>query len=280
MTVKAMAVEGGGQAAQALSEVMTPERRRRKPKMPDNLRPFVQQARARTIKRPNSPGVAVEETGGGGHRLAAPHCDEEAWEVQICDAFGTRSHSTYRVFLSQLAGLCERRPSPDGHWRPSERELNAAVNIVSGVRPQNEVEAALAAQMVAVHFMQMKTSAEAMRSGCQDERLISIAGKLARTYAIQCESMTKLKGKVARQRITVRYERHDHQHVHVEGPGGGDSGGQPDGLTDDAAAREHARRPALPSPDSAWDTVPGNGGEREGALSLPRRGARGRRAKG
>ena len=92
----------------------------------------------------------------------------------------------------------------------------AAVQVVRSVRPRNEAQACLAAQMVAVHLMQMKLSAQALNRGHPEPRSCAIAGKLARTYAIQLETMAKLKGKGTRQRITVRKtSTHEHKHIHL-----------------------------------------------------------------
>lgn len=50
--------------------------------------------------------------------------------------------------------------------------------------------------MVAVHLMQMKLSGQALNGGNPEPRSCAIAGKLARTYAMQLETMAKLKGVV------------------------------------------------------------------------------------
>ncbi len=115
-------------------------------------------------------------------------------------------------------------------------------------------EAALAAQMVAVHWMQMRLAARALNQGYMIlEKEAALAGKLARTYAIQLEALAKLKGKrrVTRQSIKVSRETHHHQHIHVH-RGTGENDGQP-----------HARNTytpdqctALPGPDSSRQVMP------------------------
>jgi len=45
--------------------------------------------------------------------------------------------------------------------------------------------------------------------------MTSIAGKLVRTFVMQTDALARLKGRTGKQTIKVRYERHDHQHVHV-----------------------------------------------------------------
>jgi hypothetical protein len=166
-----------------------------------------------------------------------------------------------------------------GERYPSELELNAALNIVSGVRPRNEMEAALAAQMVAIHFMTMKVSGQALGQNWIDPRSTAIAGKLARTFAMQCDTLARLRGRVGKQTIKVRYERHDHRHVHVE-EGGAQNGTRAQASTcgtDGNAALEYQPSAALQGQDTAGDTVPGSGGSRESALSNARWGERVRR---
>lgn len=138
-----------------------------------------------------------------------------------------------------------------GNRYPSELELNAALNIVSGVRPRNEVEAALAAQMVAIHFMMMKLAGSSLTNGWIDPRNAAITGKLARTYAMQLDILGRLRGRVGKQTIRVRYERHEHRHVHV-GEGGLENGTQAQAPTcraDRNSARKPPRLPAMRSED-------------------------------
>jgi hypothetical protein len=220
------------------------------------MRSFIDQARERHWQRPPSPAVDVEP-GPDGYRLESPHRDHEAWAVQICDAFGTRSYSTFSVFLDQLAELCPTVRDDNGDRFPSDLHLNAALNIVSGIRPRNEMEAALAAQMVAVHFMTMKVANEALGHNWVDARNAAIAGKLARTFCMQTDTLARLRGRVGKQTIKVKYERHEHRHVHV-GEGGQEKGTQapaPIRTTDCVPALEHAPGATVQSQDTARDRV-------------------------
>jgi hypothetical protein len=130
--------------------------------------------------------------------------------------------------MIQLAELCSSDwNEAQKAWHPAEDELIAAVQIVRSTRPRNEAEACLAAQMVAVHLMQMKLSAQMLKNSWPEPRSCAIAGKLARTYAMQLETMAKLKGRGARQRITVRkFSKHEHKHIHLH-QGGAENGNQP-----------------------------------------------------
>lgn len=190
---------------------------KRKPSLPNANRPAIEEARKRHLARPLNPGVVVDY-GKAGYRLSAPHRDQEAWEVQILDAFGTRSVSAARVFLDQLAAICRPATNAAGQWAPNQVDLNAMVAMVNSVRPRNEIEAALAAQMAAMHILTARVLAEAASvEGWVSPDKAALASKLVRTFAQQCDTLNRLKGRVGRQSIKVKYERHEHQHVHVEG---------------------------------------------------------------
>jgi hypothetical protein len=142
------------------------------------------------------------------------------------------------------------------------------LNVVAGIKPKNEMEAALAAQMVAVHLMQMRLSARALSSGYVVAEDAAIAGKLARTFVMQIDALSKLKGKrSSKQTITVRQEKHvhHHQHVHIEG-GGSEIRTQPHEANQPRPAGD-CTRTALPGPDTSGNALPMC--RDEGPVTLP-----------
>jgi|GEM_PF-1153131 len=236
-------------------------RRKRRPRgrkqvpMPATLKPYTAKAKARLEKMPASPGIMLEPDPDGSGTFTSPHDDLEAWEIQIYSAFGTRSTSAMRTFVYQLRALCERDwHGPEKGWAPNERELNAAVNFVNSIQPKNEAQAALAAQMLAVHWMQMRMSAQALKNGAWiDHRDAAIAGKLARTFAMQMDTLARLQGKRQTARQTIRVKKELHQHVHYhDHRGAGERDGQSHAR--DAAAPDE--RAALPSENKGGDVVP------------------------
>lgn len=254
----------------------------KKPAMPANLEPAAAKARERHKKRHSNPGVAieVEKVTDNGYRLASPHIDTEAWQAMVCDALGTRSEATALIFLYQLTKLCQQNWHPDdenggGEWVPDECELNMILNMVGGIKPKNEMQAALAAQMVAVHLMAMKVAERCLRVyGCADGHLVAAASKLARTFAIQTEALAKLQGRrTSRQKITVSYERHEHKHVHMH-RGEEEFGSQPHAKEGDAPVT------SLLSNDTAGKVLPLSGSEGEASVPDARRRKRLRSAKG
>lgn len=251
-------------------------RRRRdeeKPPMPENLEPILARAEKRMPARILNPGVAVEveKPSSYAYRIVSPHSDGQAWFTMVMDAIGTGSASVADAFLYQLSELCAQRWHPaqaEGEVPercPDERELNMALAMVASQKPRNEMEAALAASMVAVHLLTMKTAAAALAPYTIDVRTAATAGKLARTFAILTEAMAKQKGRrTARQSIKVSHEKHihqhHHQHIHVD-QGSADFGGQPH-VSGDSGVQKYGRTaqpagcPALRSEDPAGNVLP------------------------
>ncbi|WP_125993388.1 hypothetical protein [Sphingomonas sp. S-NIH.Pt15_0812] len=241
--------------------------RRKVQKMPALLKPWAEKAKARMDKRPASPGVMMEPRGDlGDFQAVAPHDNHEVWSLQIHDAFGTRSPSTVAVFMDQLRSLCGQNWNDERKaWHPSETELNAALNFINSVQPRNEAEAALAAQMLAVHFMTMRMSSQALKTG--DAGMASIAAKLARTYAAQMDTLQQARGKrrSTRQHITVRHEKHIHTHQHqhlaawgyaVPEPAPSTLPGEHHGLAIEQRAEAVCSRPPVSGEDPVGQVVP------------------------
>ena len=154
--------------------------------------------------------------------------------------------------MTQLEALCspDRWDDDPKQWRLDEHEYNAALAIVNSVKPRNELEAAFAAQMVAVHLMTMQVAARAIKVR-YDTRSAAVAAKLARTFTMQLETLRAMrtKGRTARQSIKVTKETHQPIHYH-----------RGDNENDRQA---HGRAPeaidqcaALPSPDTIGRVVP------------------------
>src|SRR6476659_5070208 len=129
-----------------------------KPQMPAGMKELGEKAIGRHLKRSGTPPLKVTMENGRWW-FESPYAaeNEDHWVALLFDAFGTRSQATFRTFMCQLAELCSTDwNKAEEAWHPSEDELIAAVQIVRSTKPRNEAEACLAAQMVAVHAMQMK----------------------------------------------------------------------------------------------------------------------------
>lgn len=224
-----------------MDALQRPKRRRKDRAKPDPCNGSLENKDAikkRLMSLPTSPGVMAESTKDWGWRIAAPHSDSLLWEMQIHEAFGTRSSALAETFLQQLMKLCPEDFDEDcQQWRTNETEWNAILALVADQQPENSMQAAMAAQMAATHLMQIRLSAQALnRGGMVMEADAALASKLARTFAIQCETMMALQGKVRTSKQSIKVTKETHQHVHYhkhDGGEGAENDAQPDGPRDE-----------------------------------------------
>jgi hypothetical protein len=250
---------------------MAPKKRRKRkvcnrPDPPQELRTWSTAAEKRAYARPYPPNIMLEPAGFDEEHWTSPHNDVELWGLQLADAFGTRSRSVCNTFLHQLEALCGKNNWDEQaqQWRLDEHEFSAALAIINSLRPRNEMEAAHAAQMVAIHLLSMKMAARAIRYE-YDTRTAAAAGKLARTFTAQREAFERLRkpNRTAKQSIKVSRQTHHHQHIHVH-RGDSQNDGQPHGR----AAAIVDQSVALPGPDETGHELPLSSDE--GKASLPR----------
>jgi len=255
--------------------------------MPEVLKSLGSKAIKRHEKRGATPEIEIGSEDGQ-WTFASPYDEDDLdeWQALLFEAFATRSAAAFHAFTSQLAQLCHTDWHGEGiGWLPRSWELRAAIQIVRSIRPRNEAEACLAAQMVAVHLMQMKLSAQALSHSYPDSRTCAIAGKLARTYAMQLETIAKLRGKGSRQRITVRkYSQHEHKHIHLH-QGGSENGNQPHeprggGASQIGSSFEPSQSSPLLSQNPKRNGMPMPGNQGEEAVPVTRRRGRVRSSNG
>ncbi|MEH6789946.1 MAG: hypothetical protein V7650_05045 [Parasphingorhabdus sp.] len=246
---------------------------RKKPDPPANLKQTEAEAEAFVRSLPLSPGVVTEEQGDS-WQVQSPHSDDNLWQLQLTQAFGTRSTSLLQTFLRQLAALCPQSWDADRQvWRENETTWNALLALVSDHQPENSAQAALAAQMAATHLMVMKLSEQALNRGhTVMEKDAALVSKLARTFAVQCETMQALKGKVRTTRQSVHVTKETHQHVHYHDDQGGlvENANQSQGR----GAASPDKRQALWSEEPGREALPRPGRDGEGTLPISRRKSR------
>lgn len=191
---------------------------------------------------------AVHPQPNGKQKLARPHSDDAGHLLHSLDTLGTASADFKDNALVQLGAVVQDLTDEEAF----AQQFNASLAAVSGIAPQNEVEAMLAVQMVATHDLAMKTMRKMAHVSDVDrmEKFCNIATKMMRTYTTQIEALAKLR-RGGEQ--TVRVE---HVHVYQGGqaivgnvqrggaPGGMiENGSQPHALAGPAA---HALPPGAP----------------------------------
>jgi hypothetical protein len=142
-----------------------------------------------------------------------------------------------------------------------DQKYQAAISAMVGIKPGDEVEGMLAAQMVATHNAAMECYRRAMVENQTFEgrrENLNQANKLTRSYATLVEALDRHRGKGSQQRVTV-------EHVHVHQGGQAIVGAVTQGGGASARSKEQPHAPrtithepgaTLRCPDPARDAVP------------------------
>ncbi len=221
---------------------------------------------AQRKERMPTPRVKVSEKKGVAG-IEVDHPEPVVGGVLLMEALGTAEPDFLDGLLGQLANAGTQGRAVD------ERGLNFMLAMVKGVKPKDQVEAMLAAQMAAVHiatmtFARRLNHVETLPQQDSAERAFN---KLARTFAAQVEALKRYRTG-GEQKVTV-----EHVHVHEGGRaivGTVNQGGRGTSKTRDqghAKAITHAPGTTLRSADPKADAVPVAGGERPEAVPHARR---------
>ena len=173
-------------------------------------------------------------------------------EIRLADAFGTTSSEFIDAMMVNLLTYFE---APDD--RRASREINSALAVLDGIKPENEVEAMLLTQMVATNDAAMKCLSQ-IRSVATAEAFGNLSVKLLRTFTSQTEALAKLRRK-GEQTVRVVHVHPGGQAVvgdvhHHKGTGGRGLPSESEGQSD--AAGNFSEGKALPGPDPIGETVP------------------------
>jgi hypothetical protein len=244
-------------------------------------------AKRRFESRPARVRVSYETVKPGTVSVGPPHSDAEGFRDSLYDALGTSSDDFARRELQRLGETL--RGNGDASPAQLQDDVNAALAVVDGIRPENEIEAMLAEQMAATHVLAMKELGHLRRSEniAQHDSHGSMAVKLLRTFTMQTEALAKLK-RGGEQVVRV-------EHVNVfpggqaiigavsaqRGEGGVSDGKwrQADGPIDPRALA-FAPGAEVFGEDPGRDAVPASCSEGQKALPDARGSARKRRAQG
>ena len=169
---------------------------------------------ARVAARRRFPEMEVTTNGNGVAQIASVHKDETTALALQLDAFGLGSHHEFTSLLKGIVNFTSKDGAVDGV------NMTETLALVVGMEPQNTTEAMLAVQMAAVHLATMEATRRLHRTAASVEA-VSVNTKalnnLSRTFAVQAETMKKLKG-TGEQRHVV-----EHKHYYLAagalGPG-------------------------------------------------------------
>jgi hypothetical protein len=115
-------------------------------------------------------------------------------------AFGSKSDVFVQGLVGQIVNIASQGPKPD------ERAMTYVASMIAGIKPRDEAEAMMAAQMAAVHNASMTFARQlAHVTNIQQQDSAERAfNKLCRTYAAQLEALKRYRTG-GQQKITVKH---------------------------------------------------------------------------
>jgi hypothetical protein len=137
-----------------------------------------------------------------------PDGEQKEWWERLKNAFNTASSEFVSASLAQLVSAARL---PDSGI--SETAVNAALAMVEGAKPRDEIECALAIQMACTHAAAMAVLAR-IGGGPHDRNALakaSAASRLLRAFATQVEAWRRLRNGGS------QFVRVEHVHIHEGG---------------------------------------------------------------
>jgi hypothetical protein len=188
--------------------------------LPDPVeRAEIEKARKRTKARAPRVAVHVEHRGTGAPVVYPDHSDDEGHRYRLADTFGTRSLQFVYSMLKGLGNATEDHSLGYdlSSGTPNQLAFNAALAVIDGVRPKDEVEGMLVAHMALANialldlFARTRAAIAGHRYEGDGIRRLEVLGNLAnkfmRTYTMQLDALARKRRK-GEQKIKVK-------HVHV-----------------------------------------------------------------
>ena len=129
--------------------------------------------------------------------LSLHHPDKVVGYALLMEALGTADIDFVNGLLEQLAKAV---------GQIDENRLNFMLAVVKGVKPNDQLEAMLAAQMAAIHMAMMTFAGQLPRVETlpQQDSAERALNKLARTYATQMEALKRYRTG-GEQKVTVQH---------------------------------------------------------------------------
>lgn len=172
-------------------------------------------------------------------------------QLRMHDAFGSMSQPFIDTMLGELMTIW------DSNGGIAEKSYNAAIAVLDGARPENEIEAMLVVQMIAANEAALR--ATSMIGKCdwlpQTMGFGSLANKFMRTFTAQAEALAKLRR--GGEQVVKYVHVHEGGQAVVAGTINQTGGsGNIENTKQPYEANAAAPSAALPSPDPARDGVP------------------------
>jgi hypothetical protein len=131
-------------------------------------------------------------------RIAIEHADKDAAKMLLAEAFGTADNDFLNGIIGQLAHTNSRNGQADN------AAFRLMVSVIKGIKPKDQLESMLAAQIAAVHQVTMTLAARLNLAERADPQDIAAFNKLVRTFATQLEALKRYRTG-GEQKVTVQH---------------------------------------------------------------------------
>jgi hypothetical protein len=133
-------------------------------------------------------------------KIVIDHPDQVVGHLMLTEALGTNDPDFVYAFLLQLVNASSSTGSPD------QMAFDFLLSVVKGIKPRDQIEAMLAAQMGATHaaimtFTRRLAHVEKLEQQDSAERALN---KLTRTFASQMEALKRYRTS-GEQKVTVQH---------------------------------------------------------------------------
>jgi hypothetical protein len=137
---------------------------------------------------------------GDRSRLVPDHPDGTTGYILLMEALGTTDLDFLNSVLGQLANVGSPGRDVD------EQGTNFMLSVIKGIRPRDQIEAMLAAQMAAVHTATMTFARRLghVENILQQDSAERAFNKLARTFTTQMEALKRYRTG-GEQKVTVQH---------------------------------------------------------------------------
>jgi hypothetical protein len=145
------------------------------------------------------PGLKVSKQGNV-FSVGPDHPDNTIGHVLLMEALGTTDQDFHYGFLRQLVDATQQGGAAN------EESANFMLSVIKGIKPRDQVEAMLAAQMAAVHVSAMTFARRLahVENIPQQDSAERAFNKLTRTFASQMEALKRYRTG-GEQKVTVQH---------------------------------------------------------------------------
>ena len=180
-----------------------------KPEPTEKQKEAIAESARRLLNRVEPVELQLETSADGTRRSEGRHSHHDGFVAQLLDTLGTTSSAFASAEVGALEWMTRGRPAKQGD---DVTPVNAALALVTAIRPENELEAALATQMAGTHALTCELLARSKTTDRTDHIQLygNLAIKLARTFTAQIEALGKMR----------RGGEQIVRHIHVDNRGG------------------------------------------------------------